>query len=242
MVSVAAVASRIRTFYEAGAMGEGWTANPVLTRQADMLHGIHNGPTVQRVLDLGCGGGANTQMLFPHRDRVEVVGLDISHRATLAYVSANHAPAVVAAADALPFADGSFDLVVSDDVIEHLVDTDTYAKEIRRVLGPDGLLALSTPNLAAWFNRLALAAGVQPAFSEVSFERVFGRPGNELVGHLRLFTKKAIVQFLQYHGFEIVKVRGAPFNALPLGVRWLDSLLARLPSLAGVTIVLARVA
>lgn len=64
-------------------------------------------------------------------------------------------------AQRLPFPDGAFDVVVSDDLIEHLVETDSYAREIHRVLTPTGWLFLSTPNLAAWFNRLGLFAGVQ---------------------------------------------------------------------------------
>ncbi len=80
------------------------------------------------------------------------------------------------------------------------MSTDEYAREIIRVLRPDGWLMLSTPDTAAWFNRIGLLAGLQPAFTEVSFERVFGRPGSDLVGHLRLFTWKSTVQFLEYHG------------------------------------------
>lgn len=47
---------------------------------------------------------------------------------------------------------------------------------------------LSTPNLAAWYNRALLLAGVQPVFSEVSLRAIHGRPGTEVVGHLRLYT------------------------------------------------------
>jgi hypothetical protein len=59
----------------------------------------------------------------------------------------------------------------------------------RRVLRPGGVLLLSTPNLAAWFNRSLVLLGVQPVFSEVSLRRVYGRPGREVAGHLRLFTR-----------------------------------------------------
>ena len=109
---------------------------------------------------------------------------------------------------------------------------------------PDGLRKGGSPSLlqtlAAWFKLIALSAGPRPSFSEVSFERVVGRPGSDLVGHLRLFTSKATREFLDYHGFDLVDVKGAPFGALPRGATTIDRLLARSPSLAAITVVLAR--
>lgn len=228
----------VRPFYDKTSMGEGWERNPVLEVQGGFLSSHLSAGEITSVLDLGCGHGTNSSVLFGDRPDITVVGLDISSRAVAAYKTLR--PGVIGSAEALPFAPGCFDLVVSDDVVEHLVDTDAYAKEIRRVLRPGGYLTLSTPNLAAWFNRIALFAGMQPAFSEVSFERVFGRPGSDLVGHLRLFTSKATREFLDYHGFDLVDVKGAPFGALPRGATTIDRLLARSPSLAAITVVLAR--
>jgi SAM-dependent methyltransferase len=235
------VVTQLQRFYDTTAMGEGWTGNPVLARQRSLLADAGLGKGALRVLDLGCGHGSNTQVLFGSRPEVRVVGMDLSSRAVVQFVRSTCSPAVRATGEGLPFPDAAFDLVVSDDVIEHLVDTDAYVREIKRVLRPGGHLTLSTPNLAAWFNRLALAAGVQPAFSEVSFERVFGRPGDEVVGHLRLFTTKALVEFLEYHGFEVVELVGVPFGALPRALRRVDDALARFPRLAGNAVVLARV-
>lgn len=221
-------------------MGEGWTANPVLARQREFLShaGVHARPVM--VLDLGCGHGTNTSVLFQDKASACVVGLDLSWRAVGDFMSTTGQAAVLASGDALPFDDHSFDVVVSDDVIEHLVDTDEYAREIVRILKPGGFLTLSTPNLAAWFNRLALLGGLQPAFTEVSFEKVFGRPGGELVGHLRLFTTRSLLEFLEHHGFRVIEVAGVPFGALPRTLRWLDAAFARAPRLAGSAVVLAQ--
>ena len=76
------------------------------------------------------------------------------------------------------------------ELIEHLVDTDSALDEAWRVLKPGGWLLLSTPNLAAWYNRGLLALGVQPVFSEVSLRGVFGRPGTVVAGHLHMFTRR----------------------------------------------------
>ena len=222
-------------------MGADFVDNPVVAVQSRQLslvehrHGHH-----LRVLDLGCGAGTPTKLLMADESRYRVIGADLSKLALAHYVSDTKRAGVQLDAQTLPFADESFDLVVSDDVIEHLVNTDAYAREIYRVLAPRGWLFLSTPNLAAWFNRIGLVLGLQPAFSEVSFEKVFGRPGDDIVGHLRLFTSRSTREFLGYHGFDIVDIRGASFEALPKAARPLDKLLARFPTLAGNTVVAAR--
>src|SRR6185437_13075429 len=87
--------------------------------------------------------------------------------------------------------------------------------EARRVLRPGGSLLLSTPNLAAWYNRGLLALGIQPIFSEVSLRGVFGRPGRVVAGHLRLFTRRALTEFLAASGFRCVTVTGARYHDVP---------------------------
>jgi hypothetical protein len=111
--------------------------------------------------------------------------------------------------------------------------TDSIMEEIHRVLTDQGQLLISTPNLASWFNRIALLFGIQPAFSEVSFKKVYGRPGSGIVGHLRLFTRRALKAFVEDNGFHNSKIVGVPFPELPRFVRPLDTLLSRFPSIAG---------
>lgn len=133
----------------------------------------------------------------------------------------------------LPFPDKSFDVVMIDEVIEQLVDTDSIMEEIHRVLTDQGQLLISTPNLASWFNPIALLFDIQPAFSEVSFKKVYGRPGIGIVGHLRLFTKRALTAFVEDNGFHNTKTVGVPFPELPKFVRPLDTFLSQFPSIAG---------
>jgi len=125
-------------------------------------------------------------------------------------------------------------------VIEHLVDTDSAIEEAHRVLKPGGSLLLSTPNLAAWYNRALLAIGVQPVFSEVSLRSVFGRPGSQVAGHLHMFTRRALVEFLAAYGLHTVRVRGARYHDVPAVLRPLDRLFCRWPSAASILLVQAR--
>ena len=140
----------------------------------------------------------------------------------------------------LPVADGAADVVIMSELIEHLVDPDGAVAEARRILRPGGSLLLSTPNLAAWYNRGLLAFGIQPIFSEVSLRGVFGRPGRVVAGHLRLFTRRALTEFLTASGFCCVTVTGARYHDVPRPLAPLDRAFCRWPSAASILLVHAR--
>jgi SAM-dependent methyltransferase len=194
-----------------------------------------------RILDIGCGDGAATALLARRAPAHTVVGADWSVQA-LEPARERGLTVLRAGIDApgLPLPDRSLDVVVFSEVIEHLVDTDAALEEIVRVLRPGGSLLLSTPNLAAWFNRVLLLAGVQPLFTEVSLRAIHGRPGSEVVGHLRVFTLRALLGLLRAHGLETVAVRGAGYHDTPRVLRPLDKLLRSVPSLAADLLVHAR--
>ena len=133
------------------------------------------------------------------------------------------------------------DVVIVFEFIEHLVDPDAALAEVRRVLVPGGHFLPSTPNLAAWFNRALLLIGVQLLFSEVSSTSIYGRPGHDAVGHLRLFTRRALAEFLVASGFIEVSIAGLPYHYVPRPLSPVDRLLRRVPSLASILFVSARV-
>ena len=99
---------------------------------------------------------------------------------------------------------------------------------------------MSTPNLAAWFNRGLLGLGIQPVFSEVSLRGIYGRPGHQVAGHLRLFTRRALVEFLTARRFACERVLGAPYHDVPRLLRPLDRSVCRWPSMASILLVQAR--
>ena len=99
------------------------------------------------VLDVASGEGyGSAQLAYIARS---VTGLEISFEAVKnahdRYKASNLA-FVQGDAACLPFGDASFDLVVSFETIEHLSAQDAMIGEIRRVLRPDGLLLISSPD------------------------------------------------------------------------------------------------
>lgn len=202
-----------------------------------VLREVLGAVAVRRVLDLGCGDGQLTALAAAVARHATVIGADLSFTA-LSAASDRGVIGVHSSIDGanLPFPDGSVDVVMMNEVVEHLVEVDEAVAEARRVLRPGGRLLLTTPNLAAWFNRVLLAGGVQPVFSEVSRLGVFGRPGSEVVGHLRLFTARALREFAAAHGFTNVELRGATYHDVPRAGRPIDRLCARWPSLAAILV------
>lgn len=95
-----------------------------------------------RILDVGCGTGANLLMLSKYGD---AEGVDISEDA-LAFCRERGLEKVkLGAAENLPYDDDTFDLVTALDVVEHLDDDLAGLREMRRVLRPGGRVLLFVP-------------------------------------------------------------------------------------------------
>ncbi|MEA2159343.1 MAG: hypothetical protein QOD66_1723 [Solirubrobacteraceae bacterium] len=106
----------------------------------------------RRVLDLASGEGFGAAILAASAD--SVVGVDLDERTVehsrLNYSSDKISFAVADARNLSDFADGSFDAVVAFEMIEHVAEQDRVLDEIKRVLAPDGLVVISTPDREAY--------------------------------------------------------------------------------------------
>jgi SAM-dependent methyltransferase len=233
----------LRDFYENPAVPVA-SGTPRSLRQARMLARALSGPATgspRTILDIGCGDGTAAATAAPLLPGHRVIGVDWSQDALRrARTRIPYAVRGELTGGGLPFASGAADAVLFSEVVEHLVDPDAALDEIRRVLRPGGHLMLSTPNLAAWYNRGLLLAGVQPVFSEVSLRGIHGRPGKEVVGHLRLYTARALKEFVAASGFDVVRLEGAPFHGVPRPLRPLDRLACARPQLASILLLHAR--
>jgi 2-polyprenyl-3-methyl-5-hydroxy-6-metoxy-1,4-benzoquinol methylase len=225
----------LREFYEGPEVPISSGSDRGRRQLAKLTEVLRDRPGPQRILDVGCGDGAATALVAGFDVGHQVVGIDWSTRA-VHHARAHGFTVVSGGVDGpgLPIATGMVDVVIMSELIEHLVDTDAALAEVWRVLRPGGALMLSTPNLAAWYNRGLLALGVQPIFSEVSLRGIHGRPGTQVVGHLHLFTRRALVGLLRANDFERIEVAGARYHDVPVPLRGIDRLLCAWPSAASI--------
>lgn len=129
-----------------------------------------------RILDVGCGTGANLEML---KQFGESEGVDVSDDA-LEFCRKKGLKVHKGLAEELPFADETFDLVTALDVVEHLDDDVAGLKEMYRILKKGGKTLIFVPAFMwLW--------GVQ----------------DDISNHRIRYTKKEIVERLEKAGFTI---------------------------------------
>lgn len=177
-----------------------------------------------RVLDIGCHRGDLTLRVAARVGTTHVAGLELMPE----HVEVARRRGIDAVRgdvdEGLPFPDASFDVIHANQVIEHVRRTDRFLSEVRRVLAPGGVVAISTNNLASWHNVASLALGLQPMPMHVSDEVIVGNPLNPEQGdhhedlgrsHLRLFTARALSELAVYHGLEVQDFRTVGYYPLP---------------------------
>lgn len=152
-----------------------------------------------KILDVGCGTGANLEML---RQFGTAEGVDVSDDA-LEFCRRKGLTVHKGLAEELPFADESFDVVTALDVIEHLDDDVAGLREMHRILKTGGKTLIFVPAFMwLW--------GVQ----------------DDISNHRIRYTKKQIIERLQKAGFTIERATYAnwTFFAPILGGRTLMKL------------------
>jgi SAM-dependent methyltransferase len=180
------------------------------------------------VLDVGCDDGAWTEEV---RRRIgvpahHVHGLElVDERAQLARRRGFH----VWTGDIeepWPFADGTFDVVHANQVIEHVLRLDHFVTEIRRVLAPGGVAVVCTENLASWHNVGALALGYQPfSLTNVSNVRPIGNRfalhadeaplEYESWQHVHVLTMSGLQDIFAAHGLTVTDSWGTGYYPVP---------------------------
>jgi len=137
-------------------------------------------PDGTRVLDAGCGNGIETG---PHADRLRVVGIDYQPT-YIAHASASYPDAsfVVATLSRLGIADSSADLIVMNQVIEHLESPAVVVAELARVLSPGGRLLVATPNYG----------GFGWPFVEATYHRWFAKEFDAEEAHVTPYRKETL--------------------------------------------------
>ncbi|MDH2416913.1 class I SAM-dependent methyltransferase [Nocardioides sp. CER19] len=162
----------------------------------------------KRVLDVGCSTGELGRVLATRGCRV--IGLEVD--AAAAAVAEQHLERVVVAdVDSTPLSErfeaAGFDVVVFSDVLEHLADPHAALTEAARLLGPNGRIVVSVPNVSHGSVRLALLQ-----------DRPDAGPGLLDGDRVRLFTRQRLVDLLAGAGLVLDDLRGTLADPLDAGV------------------------
>jgi SAM-dependent methyltransferase len=184
-----------------------------------------------RALDCGCGAGDNAQVLGARG--WSVTGITISPQEQ--QLAARYCDQVFLGDlnEGVPAAVGvGFNLVVMSHVLEHLTGAERLLADVKRVLAPEGVVAVALPN--------ALHCHVRFQFLVGRFN--YTKDGILDETHVHFYTVKTAAELLRSSGFEIVDARvdgGLPLWKLrgvlpgPM-VAWLDATASRcLPGLFG---------
>jgi len=172
--------------------------------------------TGKRVLDLGCRDGSLTQYYTTGNI---VTGVDIDQRA-LSRARARLGILTIwlnLNCEQLPFDDGSFEVAVAGEVLEHLLNPSFIVAEVHRILGPGGIFIGSVPNSFHWRARLAFLRGLSI----------------EDPAHLHLFSRPEVLKLLRgFEHVELVPVGGIGGRVLPIVPAWLSQpLVGKLPNM-----------
>jgi methionine biosynthesis protein MetW len=171
-----------------------------------------------KVVDLGCGDGEFTLKVKRKIGCDEIIGVDadrerLNEAEKKGIKVKNHD-----LNDTLPFEDDSCDVVISNQVIEHLYYPVKFMREVYRILKPKGYAVISTENLASWDNIFALFFGYTPFSME--FDSGLHKIGNPLsphekeiikesFPHIRVFAWKGLIELAKFVGFKIEKAVGS---------------------------------
>lgn len=187
------------------------------------LHLAHG----RRVLEIGCGRGAFARHVASLGPSL-LVACDYSEVAVRMAADLSQEPDyAVADIQRLPFAEDSFDLVISCETIEHVPNPSTAVAELSRVLRPGGTLLLTTPNYLGIMGLFRIYKRLTgDPFTEV------GQPINKLVmlPRTRMWVRRAglrVVESFAYHHYLPIpgrpprllsKLDGAPVIGRRLGL------------------------
>lgn len=159
-----------------------------------------------RLLDVGCGNGAQTVRFLDRFDAV--VGLDVvpQHLAeferVLAGMSGANCRTVLYDGDRMPFDDANFDTILSIETLEHVADESRTLAEMHRVLRPGGTLVVSVPH-KWWIFETHGARLPLLRWNRVPFFSWLPHPIHARFAKARIYTRSDITARVRASGFEV---------------------------------------
>ena len=163
-------------------------------------------PSAESLLDVGCGDGTKTMSYAKELSIGKDSVYGIEQQPHYVELAAHHLHVVQVdlERDRFPFKDEELDVIVCNQVLEHLKNIFLPLQEMARILKTGGYLLIGIPNLAAIQNRFLLLLGRQPMCNAI------------LGPHVRCFTTRGFADFLGLNkDFELVRIMGASLYPFP---------------------------
>ena len=185
----------------------------VIERALDALPERHASASPPRLLDVGCWNGDAT-LRYAAKLGATSAGVEIfPEPAAAARARGIDVASVDLETTRFPWPSATFDVVVANQVFEHLKNIWLPLSEVYRVLRPGGHFLISVPNLGSAHNRVLLALGRQP-----TSVRTFGP-------HVRGYTLSELRHLITHGGgYEVSAAHGV--GLYPLPARWARPLTA----------------
>jgi len=154
----------------------------------------------KRILDIGCGVGAFVRRLGEFSS--EVYGTDIDAERVME--GGAKAPNLgLAVGEYLPFAAGTFDVILLHEVLEHVTDDLSTLREARRVLAPRGKIVIFCPNRLYPFETHGIFLGKRYVFGNMPLVGYLPDVVRDrLVPHARAYTKHGLRRIYRRAGLR----------------------------------------
>ncbi|MBI2422351.1 MAG: glycosyltransferase [Candidatus Hydrogenedentes bacterium] len=158
----------------------------------------------RRLLDVGCGAGVMARAIKQQRNLEEASGIEYIEEAYNKALRVLDRVWLGSIEDRdPPFEEGHFDCIICADVLEHLVEPEAALRRLARFLAPDGVIAVSIPNVQFHDVLHLLSEGLWDYMDAGILDAT----------HLRFFTRSALRTMVEAAGLELATIR--PLNARP---------------------------
>lgn len=186
-------------------------------------------------IDIGCGDGKKTSSFKKRVGTNHMEGMDaIKIRLNAAKKNGINKIIYADLEKIWPLPSDSFNVVISNQVIEHILDIDNFIEEVIRILKPGGYCVISTENLSSWHNIFSLVLGYQDFSHHMIRKSHVGNPFSPHYKqktaswskkdnggaddsdhpHIKIFTYISLIRAFENFGFKFEKGKGSGYYPL----------------------------
>ncbi len=162
--------------------------------------------TPNNMLDVGCGDGDRTIRIadYFNINVKNILGIDYSDELVVACRSKFQATKIDLETDGIPSKENKFDLVICNQVLEHLKNYKKVIDNLIKVTRKGGYIVIGIPNLAHLINRIYLLFGIQPMCINLDSS------------HVRGFTHRGFRnQLVSFRNVKLIDYTGALIYPFP---------------------------